>query len=146
VSIGTDSSFYEHYHYGGGRTIEFADGRMPATDHEVAIGDQVARELGYSIGSEVVITHGLYGTGIMDHDEAPFVVVGILDRTFTPVDRSLYVTLQGIDAMHEGFMEMPGAGGPGGPPPGFAPPSFAPPPDAQPPDTATRPTRGRRRA
>jgi putative ABC transport system permease protein len=33
------------------------------------------------------------------------------------------VTLQGIDAVHEGFMEMPGAGGPGGPP------SFAPPPN-----------------
>lgn len=108
--VGTDSSFYEHYHYGGGRSIEFAEGGMPRTAHEVVLGDQVARELGYTIGSDVVITHGLYGTGIMDHDEQPFRVVGILARTFTPVDRSLYVTLQGIDEMHEGFMAAPGVG------------------------------------
>jgi ABC-type transport system involved in cytochrome c biogenesis ATPase subunit len=96
--------------------------------HDVVIGQQVAQTLGYGIGSEVVITHGLHGTGIMDHDEAPFRVVGILDRTFTPVDRSLYVTLQGIDAMHEGFMADAFAA-PGGAPPNFAaPPSFAEPP------------------
>src|SRR5690606_29814788 len=58
----------------------------------------------------------------------PFRVVGILERTFTPVDRSLYVTLQGVDAMHEGFMETPGAG-PGGPPSFAPPPNFAAPPD-----------------
>lgn len=127
---GTDSSFYQQFHYGGGRSIEFAQGRMPQTDHEVVLGDQVARELEYTVGSDVVITHGLYGSGIMDHDEQPFRVVGILERTFTPVDRSLYVTLQGIDAVHEGFMEMPGAGGPGGPP------SFAPPPNFAAPDFA----------
>ena len=122
--VGTDSSFYEQFHYGGGRSIDFAAGRAPRTSHEVAIGGEAARELGYAVGSNVVITHGLYGTGIMDHDEQPFTVVGILERTFTPVDRSLYVTLQGIDAVHEGFMEMPGAAGPAAPP-GFAPPSFA---------------------
>ncbi|HSJ30086.1 MAG TPA: FtsX-like permease family protein [Longimicrobiales bacterium] len=131
---GTDSSFYQQFHYGGGRSIEFAEGRMPQTDHEVVLGDQVARELEYTVGSDVVITHGLYGSGIMDHDEQPFRVVGILERTFTPVDRSLYVTLQGIDAVHEGFMEMPGAGGPGGPP------SFAPPPNFAAPDIAASDT------
>jgi putative ABC transport system permease protein len=134
--VGTDSSFYEQFHYGGGRSIEFAAGRMPQTDHEVVLGDQVARELGYSIGSDVVITHGLYGTGIMDHDEQPFSVVGLLERTFTPVDRSLYVTLQGIDAVHEGFMELPGAAGPGAPPSFAPPPRFAQPPDAAPPAAA----------
>jgi putative ABC transport system permease protein len=54
----------------------------------------------------------------------PFRVVGILDRTFTPVDRSLYVTLEGVEAMHADFMSDPfGAGGS----PDFSttPPSFA---------------------
>ncbi|HSJ10250.1 MAG TPA: ABC transporter permease [Longimicrobiales bacterium] len=132
--IGTDSSFYERYHYGGGRRVELAEGAAPADAREVVLGNQVARELGYEVGSEVVITHGLYGTGIMDHDEQPFRVSGILGRTFTPVDRALYVTLQGIDAVHEGFMSdapgMPGSGGQPnfGAPPNFAPPSFAEPP------------------
>jgi putative ABC transport system permease protein len=108
--VGTDSSFYEHFRYGGGRAIEFAEGTAPRTDHEVAVGHQVAHELGYAIGSAVVITHGLYGTGIMDHDEAPFRVVGILERTFTPVDRSLYVTLAGVEVMHADFMSDPFSG------------------------------------
>jgi putative ABC transport system permease protein len=124
--VGTDSSFFEHFHYGGGRKIELAGGEQPRSDHDVVIGDQVARELGYRIGSEVVITHGLHGTGIMDHDEAPFRVVGILERTFTPVDRSLYVTLAGVDAMHEGFMSDPFGGVPNfSAPGGGALPNFA---------------------
>jgi putative ABC transport system permease protein len=76
----------------------------------------------------------------MDHDESPFTVVGIIARTFTPIDRALYVTLDGIHAMHEGWqsgmppsvrMNMPGAGSPpsmpgGSPPvmPGANPPAM----------------------
>jgi putative ABC transport system permease protein len=118
--VGTDSSFYERFRYGQAREIRFAEGRQPASEHEVVLGDQVARELGYRVGTDVVITHGLHGTGIMDHDDHPFRVVGILERTFTPVDRSLYVTLQGIDAMHEGFMADPFAA-PGATPIGTTP-------------------------
>jgi putative ABC transport system permease protein len=105
--VGTDSSFYLHFRYGSARALRFAAGSPPAARHEVALGSQVARTLGYAIGSDVVITHGLHGTGIMDHDEQPFRVVGILEPTFTPVDRSLYVTLEGLDAVHEGFMVDP---------------------------------------
>lgn len=133
--VGTDSSFYRHFRYGGGREIRLAQGAEAREPHDVVLGHQVAETLGYGLGTEVIITHGLHGTGIMDHDDAPFRVVGILERTFTPVDRSLYVTLQGIDAMHEGFMQDAFAT-PGGPPnfaagaqPNFAaPPNFAEPP------------------
>lgn len=115
--VGTDSSFYQHFRYGQGREIRIAEGGIPQDVHDLVLGHQVAAELGYRMGDDVVITHGLHGTGIMDHDDHPFRVVGILERTFTPVDRSLYVTLQGIDAMHEGFMADPFSGpGPGGRP------------------------------
>ena len=36
----------------------------------------------------------------MDHEDKPFTVVAILKPTRTPLDRSLYVTLEGIEAMH----------------------------------------------
>jgi putative ABC transport system permease protein len=63
------------------------------------------------------------------HDEHPFEVVGILAETFTPVDRALYVTLEGIEAIHEGWDggSVPAigfGGGPGGAPMG-GPPSLA---------------------
>jgi putative ABC transport system permease protein len=111
--IGTTDDFYERFRYRRDSGIEFASGRMPQTDHEVVLGSEVADRLGYNEGDEIAVTHGLHGTGIMDHEENPFRVVGILARTFTPIDRSLYVTLEGITAMHEGFQTgvpaMPGA-------------------------------------
>jgi putative ABC transport system permease protein len=121
--IGTTDAFYEHFGYREGRRIAFREGAPAATDHEVVVGSEVAERLGYALGDEIVVTHGMGAAGIMDHDEAPFRVVGVLERTGTPVDRALYVTLEGIEAMHAGWE--------GGVPPM---PSFAPPPD---PDAAS---------
>jgi len=56
-----------------------------------------------------VVTHGLQGGGIADHEAHPFTVVGVLNRTFTPIDRAIYVTLGGIEAMHEDFEQAPGS-------------------------------------
>jgi putative ABC transport system permease protein len=39
--------------------------------------------------------------GTSSHEAHPFRVVGILARTFTPIDRSLYVSLDGLRAMHD---------------------------------------------
>jgi putative ABC transport system permease protein len=115
--IGTTDAFYEHFRYRDRRRIEFSEGRPAATDHEVVVGSEVAARLDYGLGDEIVVTHGMGAAGIMDHDDAPFVIVGILERTATPVDRALYVTLEGIEAMHAGWE--------GGVPPM---PSFAPDP------------------
>jgi putative ABC transport system permease protein len=67
----------------------------------VALGSEVAGRLGYALGERIVVTHGISNTaGIMDHDDRPFTVVGLLLPTRTPIDRALYVTLEGIEAMH----------------------------------------------
>src|SRR5690606_8639908 len=55
--------------------------------------------------------------GIVNHDEQPFRVVGIIAPTFTPIDRALYVTLEGIEAMHLGFETGVPAAMPGATPP-----------------------------
>src|SRR5690606_39202564 len=68
-----------------------------------------------------------------NHDEHPFKVVGIIARTFTPIDRALYVTLEGIEAMHVGFETGMPAAMPGATPPampGATPPAM---PGATPP-------------
>jgi putative ABC transport system permease protein len=116
--VGTTDAFYEHWGYREGRRLAFREGAAPVDDHDVALGTEVAERLGYALGDEIVVTHGMGAAGIMDHDEAPFRVVGILERTGTPVDRALYVTLEGIEAMHAGWVD--------GVPPM---PSFAPSPE-----------------
>lgn len=101
--IGTTHDFYEHYRYRRDGRVVFAEGREAETAHEAVLGADVASSLGYGLQRKIVLTHGLAGTGISDHDNAPFEVVGVLARTFTPIDRAVYVTLEGIGEMHEGF-------------------------------------------
>lgn len=150
--VGTTDDFYARYRFRRDRRVTFAAGRAPRDAHETAIGSEVAERLGYRVGSTLAITHGLRGGGIMDHDDDPVTVVGVLDRTATPIDRSLYVTLDAIDAIHEGWeqgvppgMAMPGAGPPpmpgaGAPPamPGASPAPMVM-PGATPPPTMVMP-------
>lgn len=103
--IGTTGAFYERYRYREDRAIGFAAGRAPARETEVAVGSDVARELGYTLGAAIELSHGLVPMSFVDHEEHPFEVVGILAPTYTPVDRALYVTLEGIEAIHEGWHE-----------------------------------------
>ncbi|HET8563069.1 MAG TPA: ABC transporter permease, partial [Candidatus Binatia bacterium] len=99
--VGTNEDFYRQYRYRQERRIEFEQGRAPSDVFDVALGSEVAQRLGYRLGAKVVVTHGLTSSqGIMDHDDKPFTVVGILKPTRTPLDRSLYITLEGIEGMH----------------------------------------------
>jgi putative ABC transport system permease protein len=81
--------------------LEFAHGQAPTGIFDVALGSDVAQALHYNLGARIIVTHGISNSaGIMDHDDKPFTVVGILQPTRTPIDRSVYVTLEGIEAMH----------------------------------------------
>ena len=111
--VGTTEDFYTRYRYRRDRQIEFAEGRIPSGIFDVTLGSDVAADLRYRIGDRVVITHGItHGEGLLKHEDKPFTVIGILKRTATPVDRSLYVTLEGMEAIHldwsEGAPPMPG--------------------------------------
>ena len=115
--VGTTDAFFEHYRYRNDGRVTLASGALAASDHDVVLGSEVAERRSLAVGDKVALTHGLRGTGIMDHEEHPFTVVGILAPTFTPIDRSLYVTLDGIEAMHEAgggaqMFAMPGAAPP----------------------------------
>lgn len=101
--IGTNESFYERYKYRGGQPIVVEQGRQAEGVFDLVLGADVASRLGYEMGERVAVTHGMSAVGFMNHDEMPFQVVGILERTFTPVDRAIYVTLEGITAIHMGW-------------------------------------------
>lgn len=97
--VGTDANFYEHYRFRRDRRVTFAEGGAPKEPLDVALGADVARLLGYRIGSKVVMTHGVAGS-VIEHDDQPFLVTGILAPTATPIDRGLYITFAGVEAMH----------------------------------------------
>jgi putative ABC transport system permease protein len=111
--LGTDHNYFEHYRYGDRRDLVFARGGPFEGLYDTVLGAQVARELGYAIGDEIVIAHGLGDVSFSKHDDKPFTVVGILEPTGTPVDRTVHVMLEGIEAIHLGWQQgarMPGRG------------------------------------
>tara|TARA_Y100001947_G_scaffold158267_1_gene170865 strand:+ start:289 stop:1557 length:1269 start_codon:yes stop_codon:yes gene_type:complete len=101
--VGTNESYFEHYKHGGGTALRLAEGVQFNDIYEAVIGADVAEELDYSIGSELVLTHGLGAGGLTDHEDKPFVVTGVLAKTGTPVDRSIHIPLEGVTAIHVGW-------------------------------------------
>ncbi len=100
--VGTTEEYFEKYRYRRDRGIRLAEGTVPKRILDATVGHQVARELDYQVGQKIIITHGISGApGISDHDDSPFTIVGILDRTATPIDRTVYITLEGMEAIHE---------------------------------------------
>jgi putative ABC transport system permease protein len=99
--VGTDSRFFKYYKYRNGRPLHFAQGTSDNDNYGVVLGSEVARSLGYALGDRIIISHGVSKISFQDHKENPFQITGILEPTYTPVDRSLYVTLTGMDKIHE---------------------------------------------
>ncbi|WP_333699849.1 ABC transporter permease [Vibrio hepatarius] len=101
--MGTNHSYFEHYRYGQKQNLVFTKGREFQQLFETVIGAEVAKELGYQIGSEIIIAHGISDVGFSRHDNLPFKVVGILAPTGTPVDKTVHVSLEAIEAIHVGW-------------------------------------------
>ena len=98
--VGTTPGYFEHYRYGGGRQIRFEDGAPFSHLFDAVIGAEAARALGYTIGEQIVVAHGMGEVSFIEHDANPFAVTGILAPTGTPVDRSVFVSLEAIEAIH----------------------------------------------
>ena len=98
--LGTTDDYFVHYRYGRDRALAFETGEPFANAQEAVLGAEVAATLGYALGDGIVVSHGIGDVSFVHHDDAPFTVAGILAYTGTPVDRTVHVSLAGIDAMH----------------------------------------------
>ncbi|WP_132860329.1 ABC transporter permease [Shimia isoporae] len=96
--LGTSTAFFDRYKYRGGRDIAFGSGVGFDDLFEAVVGADVANELGYVPGDEIVVAHGL--ASFTEHDDKPFKVSGVLEKTGTPVDRTVFVSLEAIEAIH----------------------------------------------
>lgn len=112
--VGTSPDYFRYLRYGSERKLTLADGR-PLTSGDIfsaVIGSRVAASLDYDIGTAIILSHGT-GVSFQDHSKIPFEIVGILDKTGTPVDNSVHITLAGMEAIHVGWENgsppLPGA-------------------------------------
>ena len=104
--LGTTQDYLDHFRFARGRRLELTQGSVFANTHDAVLGAEVASSLGYRLGQSIVIAHGAGDVSFSLHEDQPFRVVGILARTGTPVDRTVHVTLEGIDAVHAGGSEL----------------------------------------
>jgi putative ABC transport system permease protein len=98
--LGTNGDYFTHYRYSQNRPLVFARGKPFSDLFHVVLGAEVARRLGYVLGDRLVLSHGAGSVSFTHHDAYPFVVVGILAPTGTPVDQTLHIDLAGLEAMH----------------------------------------------
>ena len=109
--VGTTADYFGHYHYGEAQPLAFSGGKPFAGLFDAVIGAEVAAHLGYRIGDRITLSHGMGEIGLTEHADKPFTVTGILARTGTPVDRTVHVSLEAIEAIHldwQGGAKIPG--------------------------------------
>ena len=113
--LGTTPDYFERFAYGDRQPLVLAQGRafVATLDglYEAVLGAEVAQALGYTLGQKITLSHGSADLLAPEHADKPFTVVGVLARTGTPVDRTVHVSLQAIEAIHldwAGGAPMPG--------------------------------------
>jgi putative ABC transport system permease protein len=110
--VGTITDLFKFYKYGQKQSLVFKEGRAFSGLYDAVIGADVAKKLGYQVGSTLVLSHGLATTSFSKHDDKPFRVSGILKSTGTPTDKNIFVSLQAIEAIHANWtngIKLPGA-------------------------------------
>ena len=110
--MGTNQDYFTHFRYGRNKSLALASGRIFEDVFDTVIGAEVANSLSYTEGQQIVLTHGSGEASFLEHGDKPFRVVGILEKTGTPVDRTVHISLAGIEAIHvdwkSGGPPMPG--------------------------------------
>lgn len=98
--LGTTGDYFTHYKYRGGQELKLRDGKIFDDLFDAVIGADVAEKLKYKVGDNIVVAHGAGAISFVEHDDKPFRVSGILEKTGTPLDRTVHVSLKAIDAIH----------------------------------------------
>ena len=101
--VGTSEQFPEYFRYGRDQKPELVEGRWFSDVFEVVLGARVARKHGHQLGDDIILSHGGGRTSFSNHKDTPFTVAGVLAPTGTPVDQAVYVSLEGLEAIHIGW-------------------------------------------
>ncbi len=102
--LGTNQDYFRYYRYSTKRSLTFHQGDPFDQVYQTVLGYEVAKKLDYQIGQTIIIAHGAGQTSFSLHKDKPFEVVGILKPTGTPVDRTVHVPLEGIEAIHKDWI------------------------------------------
>ena len=98
--LGTTNEYFKHYRYGSKKNLGFKTGKPFEDVFDAVLGQEVANRLGYKLNDQIVLSHGIGKITGAEHADKPFRIAGVLAKTGTPVDRTIHVSLKGIEAIH----------------------------------------------
>lgn len=99
--MATTADYFQYFKFGAKQPLTFKQGKVFEQHFDLVLGADIANKYGYELGTEIVLSHGTGVTSFTHHEQTPFTVVGILNRTGTPVDQTLHVSFEGLHHMHE---------------------------------------------
>lgn len=98
--VGTSEELFERWTYGDGQKLEVGPGEVffDPTLREAVLGSQAAKGTGLRLGSVFQPVHGFSADSTFVH-ETDYRVVGVLEPTGTPLDRVIFIPIEGIFRM-----------------------------------------------
>ena len=109
--LATSPDYFQHFRYGNRQPLRLREGKPFAELFDAVVGAEVADRLGYHLGQRITLAHGSGELNVAEHADKPFIVVGVLARTGTPVDRTVHIGLEAMEAIHlewRGGAPLPG--------------------------------------
>ncbi|MDR6859216.1 FtsX-like permease family protein [Variovorax guangxiensis] len=109
--LATSPDYFRHFRYGNRQPLRLREGKPFAELFDAVVGAEVADRLGYHVGQRITLAHGSGELNVAEHADKPFTVVGVLARTGTPVDRTVHIGLEAMEAIHlewRGGAPLPG--------------------------------------
>jgi putative ABC transport system permease protein len=101
--LATVNDYFIHYRYRNKKPLNFNKGAKFDNVYDVVLGSDVAKKLQYDIGQKIILSHGVADVSFIKHDDKPFTIGGILNATGTPVDKTVHISLAGMEAIHLGW-------------------------------------------
>jgi putative ABC transport system permease protein len=104
-----------HFTWGERTPYALAEGNYFEKPYDAVIGASVAQDTGLKLGSTFVGTHGFIAAATAEvHEDKPYTVVGILERSGSPNDRAIFCDIESVwnahDHGHESDDENEGTG------------------------------------
>jgi putative ABC transport system permease protein len=100
--VGAPAEYAEHY------GAKLRAGKYYGSVMEAVLGSEVAARTGAGVGAHFNGAHGIAGEGD-EHANAPYAVVGVLEKTGSVIDRLVLTGIESVWHVHENAHEQPGA-------------------------------------
>jgi putative ABC transport system permease protein len=93
--VGAPKSYPEHY----GAKLDA--GRLHEKPMEAVLGAEVAARTGLGVDGKFTGAHGIGAEGGAEHANAPYTVVGVLEKTNSVIDRLVLTSIESVWQVHE---------------------------------------------